>query len=81
MDILSHNSLNNYPPIFSQRPTHGKYKAELTVDASNAVGALAMMEFMAQLNEVLKITLVNDGSAGILNHQASCYLLCELNRE
>lgn len=59
--------------FFLQRSNNGNYKPKITVDASNGVGAKAMVSFMQYLNGVLDITLVNDGSTGILNYQVRLY--------
>ncbi|XP_052250304.1 phosphoacetylglucosamine mutase-like [Dreissena polymorpha] len=47
----------------------GKYSSEITVDASNGVGAQKVRELAKHLGEQLCITVLNDGSVGKLNHR------------
>jgi len=49
----------------------GLYSSEVYIDAANGVGADKMKALIPHLGEALTVHVLNDGTAGALNHKVS----------
>lgn len=62
----------------TQKSAQGAYKPIITVDCANGIGAVEIREIGNKISNDLKLTLVNDGKPGILNHNVICAYFCML---